>query len=89
MGLVNLSATFAPVGTLSVTQANGKTVALSGVTGSMIAGGAFGNLAAVRTKLASTTALDTYARNFTVDLSRTDPDQADVSPRQCPAEQRQ
>ena len=69
MGLVNLSTAFAPVGALSVTQANGKTVAVGSITGSMIAGGAFGSLSAVRTKLASTTALDTYARNFTVDLS--------------------
>ncbi|HPT49108.1 MAG TPA: S8 family serine peptidase [Accumulibacter sp.] len=68
-GLVNLTTAFQPVGGLSVTQANGKAVPVTSLTGSMLTGGALGNLSTVRSKLASYTALDTYARNFTVDLS--------------------
>lgn len=68
-GRVNLTTAFQPVGALSVTQANGKSIAVSSVTGSMLAGGALGDLSAVQLKLASYTALDTYLRNFTVNLS--------------------
>lgn len=68
-GLVNLSTAFQPYGALSVTQANGKTVAVTSLTGSMITGGALGSLSAVQSKLANYTALDTYLRNYTVNLS--------------------
>lgn len=69
VGLVNLGRAFQPYGTLSVTRANGSTIALSSLTGSMISSGALGSMASVQSKLASYTALDTYLRNFTVNLS--------------------
>lgn len=68
-GLVNLARAFQPYGTLSVTQANGSSIAVSNLTGKMISSGALGNLTAVQSKLASYTSLDSYLRNFTVNLS--------------------
>jgi hypothetical protein len=68
-GLVNLNMAFQPYGTLSVTAANGKQLAVPSITGSMLSSGALGNLTAVQTKLANYTAFDTYARNFSVNLS--------------------
>lgn len=82
-GLINLSAAFQPYGTLTVTQANGRTVAVTSMTGSMITGGALGNLSTVQAKLANYTALDGYLRNYTVNLSgliRTKPTGATVNP---------
>lgn len=68
-GLINLSAAFRPYGTLAVTQANGTSIAVSSLTGSLISGGALGSLAAVQSKLANYTAFDGYVRNFSVNLS--------------------
>lgn len=68
-GLVNLATAFQPYGALSVTQANGKTVAVSSLTGALISGGALGTLSSVQSKLAGYTAFDTYARNYSVNLS--------------------
>ena len=68
-GLVNLTTAFQPYGALMVTQANGKAIAVSDLTGSLISSGALGNLSAVQSKLASYTSLDSYQRNFTVNLS--------------------
>jgi hypothetical protein len=52
-----------------VTQANGRAVPVSSLTGSMISSGALGNLSAVQSRLANYTALDGYQRNFSVNLS--------------------
>lgn len=68
-GLVNLTTAFQPYGSLSVLQPNGKTVAVSSLTGSLITGGALGSLTSVKTLLANYTAFDTYTRNYTVNLS--------------------
>jgi hypothetical protein len=68
-GLVNLTTAFNPYGALSVTQSNGKSTPIASLSGAMITGGALGTLASVKAKLASYTALDTYQRNFTVNLS--------------------
>ncbi|MCA3099510.1 MAG: S8 family peptidase [bacterium] len=68
-GLVNLATAFSPYGTLTVTQANGRAVPVSSLTGSMISSGALGNLSAVQSRLANYTALDGYQRNFSVNLS--------------------
>ena len=68
-GLVNLATAFNPHGTLTVTQANGRAVPLSSLTGSMISSGALGNLSAVQSRLARYTVLDGYQRNFSVNLS--------------------
>lgn len=68
-GLVNLTKAFQPSGTLAVTQLNGTSVAVSSLTGSMISGGALGSLSTLQSKLANYMAFDSYARNFSVDLS--------------------
>ncbi len=82
-GKVNLTTAFKPYGALSVTQANGKSTPITSLSGAMISSGALGSLAAVKAKLASYTALDTYSRNFTVNLSGlilTKPTAASVNP---------
>ena len=68
-GLVNLGTSFQPYGALMITEANGKVVPLSSLTGTMISSGALGSLAAVQSKLSSYTTLDGYQRNFSVNLS--------------------
>lgn len=68
-GLVNVGNAFKPYGELSVTLANRNVVPVSNLTGTMISSGALGNLALVKSRLSSYTALDAYSRNFAVDLS--------------------
>ncbi|MEI8362213.1 MAG: S8 family serine peptidase [Betaproteobacteria bacterium] len=68
-GLVNLTTAFRPYGTLSVTAANGKQLAVPSITGAMLSSGALGSLATVQSKLANYTAFDGYARNFSINLS--------------------
>jgi hypothetical protein len=63
-GELNLAAAFQPVGALSV---NG--LPISGLTTSVIAGGALGSLSTVTAKLSNMVALDSYQRNFSVNLS--------------------
>jgi hypothetical protein len=68
-GLVNLATAFKPYGTLTITLSNGQPLAVTGITGALISGGALGSLAAVQSKLANYTAFDGYLRNFSVNLS--------------------
>lgn len=68
-GIVNLTQAFQPYGTLTVTKANGQTVAVSALTGSLISSGALGSLSSVQSKLSNYTSFDGYARNFSVNLS--------------------
>lgn len=68
-GLVNLLRAFQPYGTLTVTQLNGKVVAVSSLTGSLLSSGAFGSLSSLQAKLANYTAFDSFTRNFSVNLS--------------------
>jgi hypothetical protein len=68
-GLVNLSTAFQPYGALSVTTASKAVVPVSSMTGSIITGGALGNLTSVKSLLSNYMAFDTYQRNFTVNLS--------------------
>ena len=68
-GMTNLTTAFNPYGTLTVTKANGQTVAVSSLTGSLLSSGALGSLSSIQSKLANYTAFDGYARNFTVNLS--------------------
>jgi hypothetical protein len=68
-GLTNLGTAFNPYGTLTVTKANGQSVAVSSLTGSLLSSGALGSLTSIQSKLANYTAFDGYARNFTVNLS--------------------
>lgn len=68
-GLTNLTTAFNPYGPLTVTRANGQTIAVSSLTGSLLSSGALGSLSSIQSKLANYTAFDGYARNFTVNLS--------------------
>ena len=68
-GLINLTRAFQPYGTLSVTKANGQSVAVTALTGSLISSGALGSLSSIQSKLANYTSFDGYARNFSVNLS--------------------
>jgi hypothetical protein len=68
-GLVNLATAFQPYGNLSVTKSNGTTTPVTSLSGALISSGALGSFAAVQSKLANYTAFDTYARNFSVNLS--------------------
>jgi subtilisin family serine protease len=68
-GLVNLQTAFNPYGALTVSKANGQTVAVSSLNGSLLSSGALGNLSSIQSQLANYTAFDGYARNFTVNLS--------------------
>lgn len=68
-GLMNLTAAFQPYGALTTTGANGKAYAISSLTGGLIGSGALGSLSSLQSKLSNYTAFDSYARNFTVNLS--------------------
>ena len=68
-GLMNLTTAFQPYGTLSVTDANGSTYNVSSLSTGLIGSGALGSLSALQSKLSNYTAFDSYARNFTVNLS--------------------
>lgn len=68
-GLLNLDRAFQPLGILTVAQPNGKRIAVSSLSGSVLTRGALGSLNSIRSRLASTTSLDGFQRNFTVDLS--------------------
>lgn len=68
-GLVNLQTAFNPYGALTVTNAKGQTVAVSSITGGLLSSGALGSLSSIQSKLANYTSFDSYARNFSVNLS--------------------
>lgn len=68
-GLLNVTQAFQPVGNLTITNAKGQSVNVSTITGSMLSSGAFGSLASLTNQLKNMTALDSYQRNFPVDLS--------------------
>ena len=67
-GLINVTAAFQPVGGLTV-SAGGKTYSVTSLTPAMLTGGALGSLSAITSQLANYTAFDSYARNFSVNLS--------------------
>lgn len=68
-GLVNLTTAFQPYGALSVTLANGQSQTVTTLTTSMITSGALGSFSTVQARLSNYTSFDTYARNFSVNLS--------------------
>ncbi len=68
-GLIDLTRAFQPVGTLKVTEANGQSIAVTSLTGTMVTAGALGSLTKVSTSLSNYTAFDTFARNYYVNLS--------------------
>jgi hypothetical protein len=67
-GLLNLSQAFQPSGALTVTGANGKSMAVTTLSASLLSGGALGSLASLSAQLSSYTAFDAYQRNFLVNL---------------------
>ena len=68
-GLLDLTRAFQPVGTLTVTQANGQATQVSKTSVVFATGGAVGPLSGLRSVLSSYTTFDSFSRNFTVDLS--------------------
>ena len=68
-GLLDLARAFQPVGTLSVTQANGQSAAVAKATVIKATGGALGPLTALRGVLSDYTTFDAFRRDFRVDLS--------------------
>ena len=68
-GLLNVAKAFQPVGTLTVARANGTAIPVSQLTGAMLVGGALGAAPGLAAGLSRVTALDSYQRNFTVNLS--------------------
>ena len=68
-GLLDLTKAFQPIGTLSVTQANGQSTAVAKTTVINATGGALGPLTALREVLSNYTTFDSFRRDFTVDLS--------------------
>ena len=69
-GQLNLTNAFAPVGNLTVLQANGTATPVSSLTGVMLTNGVLGNLSSIKATLSNYTAFDSYNRNFSVDLSK-------------------
>ncbi|MBV8548445.1 MAG: S8 family serine peptidase [Alphaproteobacteria bacterium] len=68
-GMMNVTQAFQPVGNLTITNAKGQAVNVSTITGSMLASGAFGSMSSLTSQLKNMTALDSYSRDFPVDLS--------------------
>ncbi len=68
-GLLNVAQAFQPIGTLTVTNASGKAVPVSQVTGGMLTSSAFGSMSSLTSQLKNMTAFDNFQRNFSVDLS--------------------
>ena len=68
-GLLDLTRAFQPIGTLSVTQANGQSVQVPKTTVVKATGGALGPLTALRGVLSNYTTFDSFRRDFKVDLS--------------------
>ena len=68
-GLANLTTAFQPFGPLTVAKSNGQVVTVSSLTGALVTGGALGSLTAVQSLLSNYTSFDSYARNFSVNLS--------------------
>jgi subtilisin family serine protease len=68
-GLLNVTRAFQPVGALTVTEANGQSIPVTQLTGTMVAGGALGSLSGVTKLLSSYTVFDSFARNFYANLS--------------------
>lgn len=78
-GLMNLTKAFQPVGALSVTSVTGSSIPVSNGGGAMMASGALGSLASVKSVLANYTTFDTFQRNFTANLSRMVGNQSSLS----------
>jgi len=68
-GLLDLTKAFQPIGSLTVTQANGRSAVVSKTSVVSAAGGALGALSALSQVLSNYTTFDAFQRDFKVDLS--------------------
>jgi len=68
-GLLDVGRAFQPIGTLNVTTANGKSMAVSQLSTSVLTGGALGSLSNLSAQLSNYTSFDSYQRNYIVNLS--------------------
>ena len=68
-GLLRVDQAFQPVGGLTVTASNGKSLPLSSLTGSVLTSGALGSLSSISSLLSNYTTFDSYQRDFKVNLS--------------------
>jgi hypothetical protein len=68
-GLLNIDKAFQPIGALTVTEANGKSIAVSSLTSALLSSGALGSLSSIRSQLSAYTTFDSFQRNFTSNLS--------------------
>ncbi len=68
-GLANVAKAFEPYGVLTVSGTGGKSYSVPQLTGSLLSSGVLGSMSSLQSKLASYTAFDGFARNFTVNLS--------------------
>lgn len=68
-GLLNVAKAFQPIGTLTVAQSNGTQIPVATATGGVLTNGSMGSLSALSSQLASTTAFDSFQRDFKLDLS--------------------
>ena len=78
-GFLNLVAAFNPIGNLTVTGANKQTIVVNSA-GTVLTGGALGNIAGVKAILSNYTAFDSYQRNFALNLSSTVANKPSTSP---------
>jgi hypothetical protein len=68
-GFINLVQAFQAAGTLTATTATGTSIPVSGVSTSVVTGGALGSMAGVASHLKDYTVFDKYQRDYSMDLS--------------------
>ena len=78
-GFLNLVAAFNPIGNLTVTGSNKQTITVNSA-GTVLTGGALGNIAGVKAILSNYTAFDSYQRNFALNLSSAVSNKPSTSP---------
>ena len=69
-GLLDLTAAFSPIGSLSAVGPGGKTLALGAMTDQTVSSATLGSLKSLASALSSYTIFDSFSRNFTSDLSK-------------------
>jgi len=68
-GFLRVDLAMQPIGDMTVTTAGGTSVPVSGVTSSMLTGGAFGNMNKITTALSNYMTFDSFQRDYFSDLS--------------------
>lgn len=68
-GLLNLTAAFQPIGSISAVGPTGQTIPLGSSTAAIVSSQTLGTLKGLSTALANYTVFDGYSRNFTANLS--------------------